>query len=175
MYKAFTIMLLTVLFYSPEVVAQEPMTNDRMEEILRQEAEKMEGETGSWMLYYREHIVLVLTDQENNRMRIFTPIVEEKELTPVEMQKMLKANFHSALDAKYGVYEGFAVSVFTHPLAELSEEQLVDALLQVVNLAGNFGTSYSSTDLIFQDDGEEEDRSPSEKRINQSPRKQKRS
>lgn len=174
MYKAFTIVLLGVLFHLPELAAQEPMTNDRMEDILRQEAEKMEGETGSWMLYFREHIILVLTDQENNRMRIFTPIVEEKELTPVEMQKMLEANFHSALDAKYAFYEGFAVSVFTHPLAELSQIQLVDALQQVVNLASNFGTSYSSTDLIFKD-GEEETTPPSEKRINQSPRKQKRS
>ncbi len=147
------------------------MSDERMKAILQREAEKIEGEAGSWMLYYQEHIILVLTDQDNNRMRIFTPIIEEKEVTPVEMQKMLKANFHTALDAKYGMYEGFVVSVFTHPLAELRESQLIDALQQVVNLASSFGGSYSSSDLIFEDSGEE----PADKRINQSPRKQKRS
>ena len=146
--------------------AQVAMDNQRLEEVLRAEAKKIEGEPGSWMLYYSERILVVLTDVANNRMRIFTPILEETKLSATEMQRMLAANFHSALDAKYGLYEGFVVSVFTHPLAELSTPQVVDALRQVVSLADTFGTSYSSTDLIFGGDSE---RSKSEKRINQSP------
>ena len=146
--------------------AQEAMNNHKLEEILSKEVDKIEGEAGSWMIYYAEHILLLLTDETNNRMRIFSPIVEEEEITTGVMRKMLHANFHSALDAKYAFYEGFAVSIFTHPLAELSEAQLIDALRQVANLAATFGTTFSSTDLRFGGNPALDDR-----RINQSPRK----
>jgi hypothetical protein len=146
--------------------AQEAMNNRKMQQILSKETDKMEGEAGSWMIYYREHILLILTDEGNNRMRIFSPIVEEEKLSAGQMRKMLHANFHTALDAKYAFYEGFAVSVFTHPLAELGEVQLVDALRQVVALADTFGTTYSSSDLRFGGTT-----TPDDRRINQSPRK----
>ena len=73
-----------------------------------------------------------------------------------QMSRMLRANFHSALDAKYSVYEGFVVSVFTHPLRELTESQLLDAMRQVAKLAETYGTTYSSTGLIFGGEEEEE-------------------
>jgi hypothetical protein len=41
------------------------------------------------------------------------------------------------------------VSVFTHPLKELSREQLLNAIDQVIALSKTFGTTYSSTDLEF--------------------------
>lgn len=157
--------LALLTLFPAALAAQEVMNNNRLEKILRQEADKMEGQSGSWMLYYGERILLAFTDEPNNRMRIFTPIVDEEKLTPAQMALMLKANFHSALDAKYAVYEGFVVSVFTHPLAELSEEQIADALRQVVRLADTFGESYSSTDLKFGIEPEKE----TGKRINQSP------
>jgi len=65
------------------------------------------------------------------------------------MKRMLEANFHSALDAKYSLYEGFVIGIYTHPLEELEETQMIDALKQVVNLSKNFGTSYTSTDMMF--------------------------
>ena len=97
-----------------------------------------------------------LTDERNNRMRVFTPIVEEEAASATQMSRMLRANFHSALDAKYSVYEGFVVSVFTHPLRELTESQLLDAMRQVAKLAETYGTTYSSTGLIFGGEEEEE-------------------
>jgi hypothetical protein len=147
--------------------AQEKMDNKRLEEVLRREVKKIEGEPGSWMLYHGDRILLVLTDDSHNRMRVFSPIVEEKKISTEELYKMLQANFHTALDAKYALYEGFVVSVFTHPLAELTEGQVADALQQVVRLADTFGSSYSSTELLFGGEGEQEQ----EKRINKSPSK----
>jgi hypothetical protein len=76
---------------------------------------------------------------------------------------MLAANYHSALDAKYSLYEGFVVTVYTHPLKELTEDQLIDALKQVSTLAHTFGTTFSSTDLIFGEEQEED------KKVNESP------
>ena len=84
---------------------------------------------------------------------------------------MLEANFHSALDAKYSMFEGFVISVYTHPLRELTRDQFVDAMGQVVNLAQNFGTTYSSTSLIFGGENSEEktEEKKKEERTNKKP------
>lgn len=153
---------LAILMTIPLSSHAQRMDNRRMEKIFAKASIKVEGEPGAWMAYFNDYILLVITDEPNNRMRIFTPIVEEESISPREMSRMLKANFHSALDAKYSVYEGFVVSVFTHPLRELTEAQLLDALQQVAKLAETFGTTYSSTGLIFG--GEEEEEIPEEKK-----------
>lgn len=151
--------------------AQKGMNNKKMGKILEEQASALEGEAGSWQVFIHNHVLLVVTDEDNNRMRIFTPIMEENELEGQQLRHMLIANFHTALDAKYSIYEGFVISIFTHPLKELTAWQLEDALRQVAKLADNFGTTYSSTDLIF---GGKQDKIE-QKRLNQSPSKGKRS
>ncbi len=151
--------------------AQKGMNNKKMTKILEEHASALEGDAGSWQVFIHDHVLLVVTDEPNNRMRIFTPIMEESELEKKQLRNMLIANFHTALDAKYSIYEGFVISTFTHPLKELTEWQLVDALSQVAKLAENFGTTYSSTDLIF---GGKQDKIE-QKRLNQSPSKGRRS
>ncbi|MEN0004988.1 MAG: CesT family type III secretion system chaperone [Bacteroidota bacterium] len=167
------LLLLFVGLTTSSISAQSAMNNQKMATIFKQEADLVDGEEGSWNLLYLERVLLVLTDEANNRMRIFTPIIEDKELDNALLRKMLSANFHSALDAKYSLYNGFVISTFTHPLAELTEAQLKDAMRQVVNLADTFGTTFSSTELIFGH--EEEPASESDKKINQSPSTGKRS
>lgn len=168
MAKLFFLSSLFLLLLYPSLDAQKEMNNKRMEKIFREKVDMVEGETGAWLLHYQDRILLCITDEKNNRMRIFTPIQEEKNISKEELNKMLQANFHSALDAKYGLYDGYAVSLFTHPLKELSEGQLLDAMKQVSMLAGTFGTSYSSTELIFgdgmQDEKKEKKESGKEKR-----------
>jgi hypothetical protein len=129
--------------------AQGKMNLRKMEKAFRKAEISYEGDPGAWLLYTQDHILLVLSDEENNRMRIFTPIIEAADASPLQLEKMLRANFHSALDAKYSIHDGFVVSVFTHPLKELSREQLLNAIDQVIALSKTFGTTYSSTDLEF--------------------------
>lgn len=156
MFKPLSFCLFLAILFPLATGAQPKMDNKKLEKALRKEVVTLEGERGSWLAYYRERALLVLTDERNNRMRIFTPIIEEQEIGSTQMERMLRANFHSALDAKYSIYEGYVVSVFTHPLRELTEAQLLDAMQQVARLAETFGTTYSSTDLIFG--GEEEEK-----------------
>ena len=139
-----------------------------MQEIIKAEAEEIEGELGAWQMLYGGRPLMILTDEKNNRMRIFSPIIEETDLKDGQMKKLLEANFHSALDAKYSLYNGYVISVFTHPLGELQKDQFIDAMRQVVTLSENFGTTYSSTGLIFGS-GEEEEKKE-EKRINKKPK-----
>jgi len=141
------------------------MNNKKMEAIFKSEAEELEGQLGNWQMLYGGSALYVLTDEKNNRMRIFTPVAEEKSLEDGQLKKMLEANFHSALDSKYSLYEGFVVSVYTHPLKELQKDQLIDAMRQVVVLSRTFGGSYSSTGLIFGGGAEEEEQEEPKKKI----------
>ena len=96
--------LLFFFFLLPlcQSIAQDkPMNNTQLEEIIKREASKVEGEIGFWQIIFEERLLFLITDEANNRMRIFTPIVEEEAVDESEMKKMLIANFHTALDAKW--------------------------------------------------------------------------
>lgn len=155
--------------------AQSPnvgMTNEKMEKIIKKEAVEVDGQLGNWQLLYGERLVLIITDEKNNRMRVFAPVIAETDLESGQLEKMLEANFHSALDAKYSLYENYVISVFTHPLKELTDDQFIDAMRQVVVLADTFGTSYSSTDLIFGGGNKKsEEEIKKEERLNKKPSK----
>ena len=149
------------------------MSNAVMEKVLKSEVGNIEGDLGNWQFIYGGQVLFILTDEPHNRMRIFSPFLEEKDLEEGALKKMMEANFHSALDAKYCLYEGFAISVFTHPLRELTRKQFVDALKQVANLAHTFGSTYSSTDIIFGggNQGEDVPDEEKDKKINKKPGK----
>jgi lipopolysaccharide export LptBFGC system permease protein LptF len=158
---------LALLLHASLFVQAQQMNNQKLEEIIKKESPLVEGQEGAWQVLFGERILLIITDQQNNRMRIFTPIIEEEQIEEAELKNMLIANFHSALDAKYSLYDGFVVSVFTHPLKELTSNQLVDAMKQVASLANTFGTTYTSSELFFGGGIPEKE----EKRINESPSK----
>jgi len=167
--------LMGFLFLSSTVQAQSPeMSNKKIEKILKKESNDISGESGSWQVVYGDFLLFILTDEDNNRIRVFTPVIEEKDMQRNDMHHMLQANFHSALDAKYCTFEGFVISVYNHPLKELSEIQLLDAMKQVVMLADTYGTTFTSTNLTFGKDLME-DRTDSGrgeaqgKKINQKP------
>jgi len=151
-------MCMRILFFSTFLVilhtassqsAFDKMTNEKMQKILYREAENVEGEVGRWQFLFQEKPLMILTDENANRMRIMSPVIEEKDLEEDQYKLMLEANFDRALDAKYSIYEGVVWSVFTHPLGELTVEQFKDAMKQVAALSGNFGTTYNSTDFLF--------------------------
>lgn len=155
-----------------DTLSSNGMNNKKMDAIFKAVSSEMEGQLGNWQMIYREGLLLVLTDEANNRMRIFSPVIEEKKLKDGQLKEMLEANFHSALDSKYSLYEGFVVSVFTHPLKELTKNQLIDAMDQVVALTITFGDTYSSTGLIFAPKTEEEaEKEEKKKKLNKKPKK----
>ncbi len=122
----------------------ELMTEADIQSILRGISAESEHEPGMSTIHFGERWILILTDEELDRLRILTPIQERATIGAEEMERMLVANFSTALDAKYSFYDQYVVSTYSHPLGSLSKEQLVDALEQVVMLARTFGTTYSS-------------------------------
>lgn len=129
--------------------AFDKMTNEKIQKILYREAQDVEGRLGAWQFTFRERPLMILTDENANRMRIMSPVIEEKDLVEGQYKLMLEANFDRALDAKYAVFDSIVWSVFTHPLAELGVEQFKNAMDQVVRLGETFGTTYNSTDFVF--------------------------
>ena len=89
-------------------------------------------------------------------------------MTPEQLQAAMDANFHSALDVKYATSSGLMWAAFIHPLKELQQHQVLDAITQVYRAKRTFGTSYTSTDLFYPKKGEtpqpDKTKQPSSKR-----------
>lgn len=154
--------LLIIILFAFNISAQE-MTNDKLGKIINEVSDKVEGENGRWQFNIKETVFIVLTDSTNNRMRIISPIAETISLEKNMLENALIANFHSALDVKYAISEGIIWSAFIHPLRELSEKQVEDAISQVYYANTNFGTTYASTSLIFP--GNKREEKPKEKKL----------
>lgn len=102
-----------------------------------------------WQFQGQGFPMFIQTQENVNRMRIVAYIAEEPELEPEELQRLLEANYHSALDARYALTEGDLVSVFIHPLRELTLAQFVLSLYQTIHCAETWGTTYSGGTLVF--------------------------
>ena len=126
------------------------MTNERLGELIREHATVVHNDDpGHWRFDYLDHLAIVVTDPSHNRMRIITPVAEVADLNEEIWLLALSANFDRALDARYAISGDYLWSAFIHPLKQLDAAQFLDGLSQTVTLAANFGTSFSSSDLIF--------------------------
>lgn len=148
MYSMKKLVLLFALFLGSISYAQN-MNNTVLQDIIQKNADTLGGVTGNWKFIYKETPMLCVTDETNNRMRIIAPITESDNLDKDLLLDSLTANFHSALDVKYAISNGILWSVYIHPLKELSNEQVESAISQVYYAARTFGTTFSSTELIF--------------------------
>lgn len=93
--------------------------------------------------------VTIVSDTEANRMRILVPVASASALTASDLERLMQANYDTALDARYAIANERLWSVFIHPLAELERAQFVSGLAQTVTLARNYGGSYSSGGVVF--------------------------
>lgn len=97
-----------------------------------------------------------VSDATHDRMRVITPVANAAILGGTDLQILMIANFHTTLDARYAISKGVVYSTFLHPLSQLTTAELESALRQVSALARNFGSSYSSDELIYGAEAETE-------------------
>ncbi len=132
------------------MIAPAYMDNERLGDLIRKRAQNLiEDQPGFWKFEYSEVLVFVVTDDSHNRMRVMSPVADMDSIPEEEWPVLMSANFDRALDARYCVNGETLWSAFIHPLEELGADQFLDALSQVVTLAKNYGTTYSSSDLVF--------------------------
>ncbi|WP_234418184.1 hypothetical protein [Aquimarina aquimarini] len=142
------LIFLLLFSFSGAIYAQN-MDNNKLQEIINQNADTISGVTGYWKFIYQKTPMICITDTTNNRMRIITPITSSDTLDKELLLDAMTANFHSALDVKYAISNEILWSVYVHPLKELTNEQVVSALSQLYYATKNFGTTFSSTEFIF--------------------------
>ena len=132
------------------------MNNDKLNGIIYTLSDTVQGESGGWQFIIDDTAFMCLTDQLHNRMRIISPIAEMGEVTDEQLLRCMEANFHSALDARYAISDGILWAAFIHPLQELTKDQVISAISQVYSTVQTFGTYYSSGELSFPTQGEED-------------------
>ncbi len=163
--KKWLLILLIVPFYN----FSQDMTNEKLHEIYSSVGESVQGTSGAWQFLVNEIPIMSLTDTNHNRMRIISPITDSNTLSDELIKAALVANFHTALDVKYAVSDGVLWSVFIHPLKELSEHQVRDAVNQVYYANVNFGTTFASTSLTFPGSLEKKNTEDKEEKKNKDP------
>jgi len=130
-------------------IASAQMNNEQLETLLTQQVDSIKGTSGRWEISYEKLPMMVVTDETNDRMRIIAPIVSVDQLDKEVLLDCLSANFHSALDVKYAISNDILWCVFIHPLSPLTELELQSAIEQVYYGTATFGSTYSSTPLLF--------------------------
>ena len=146
--RNFLILIVLCCFFSLQAHAQS-MTSERLKELITEVSDTLQNVGNAFQFEYRSKILICIHDEGANRMRIISPIIERSKIGEEELLNALVANFHSALDVKYALSDEIIWSVYTHPLKELTDYQLLDAIKQVYAAAITFGSTYSSSPLVF--------------------------
>ena len=155
------ILLFIFVLQSSMVMGDEIMNQAMMEEIVKNSSQDAKGENGFVEFVYKDVRMYLISDTTHNRMRIISPIIEYKDVTKEQLDAIMESNFHTALDARYGVRKGVLYSAYVHPLSALSEEQIKSALVQVANLALSFGSDYSSGLLTYEENRKKKNKTKS--------------
>ena len=134
----------------PLVSGPDAMTNDRLGELIARIGDGIKfNERNMWEFSVVDVPVRVVTDEKADRMRIMVAVDQASNLTPSLLQRLMQANFDSALDARYALAQGVVWATYIHPLSALNDRQFISGVGQTVNLARNFGTTFSSGALLF--------------------------
>lgn len=130
------------------------MNNADINNALRKLVDGFQDRDGLWSLQYGDIPLHVITDVPADRIRVFAPVMGTDVGDAAVLFRVLRANFETALDARYCIWRGTLYAAFMHPLASLDEPTFVDGMEQVVTLVKTTGDTYSSTGLRFGgDDG----------------------
>ena len=126
------------------------MDNKRLDTVISEHCDSIEERSLGYLQYsYRGVLMLTITDESHNRMRIVSPVALAKDVGTKLLTECMEANFDRALDARYALSGDHLWSAFIHLLDELRETQFVDGMNQVATLAANYGATFTSTDLLF--------------------------
>ena len=133
----------------PEAVFEVPFTPAVLNSVLLEIDPEAQIADGSALLTFSDVPVTVMYDAGANRLRALVPIASAGGMTDGQMERLLQANFDTALDARYALAGGRVWSVYMHPMAELDRDQVISGIAQAVSLAQTYGTTFSSTEQMF--------------------------
>lgn len=132
----------------------EGMSQDGLADVIRSIDSNATGSGRVLEFSFGQVRMASVSDGVHGRMRIVAPVGPLAELTPAQVVAILDANYHTTLDARYGSSEGVLYAAFIHPLAPLTVEQVRSAVRQVASLVKTFGTTFSSGELSYGNQGQ---------------------
>ena len=98
------------------------MSNERLEYLIHQMADSVDGEVGAWRFEIEGVLMFCISDEFHDRMRVISPVANVDNLTQDVLRACLEANFDRALDARYCIHEGTLWGAFIHPLRALDDK-----------------------------------------------------
>ena len=125
------------------------MSGDKLAGILAKVDKKAEREGNIVSFKVKERELMLVFDENADRMRIMTPIAPAGSVSGEVYKRMLQANYDAVLDPRYAVANDLIWAVFIHPLSSLTEEDFVSGIVQTVTAAETFGSSYTSGAFVF--------------------------
>lgn len=146
MFRALTLILALA---TPAFAQEEAMTADRLAQIILTIDSDAQFAPNGAEFALEDIPVLVVVSPGADRMRAMVSIASVDDVTPEELERMMQANFDTALDARYAIAQDRVWAVFIHPLGTLEREQFLSALIQTINLARTYGTLYSGGAQVF--------------------------
>lgn len=129
-----------------------PCTPADLDRWVREHGSGVDGAPPSWVFRYEGVDAYCQCQSDVDRMRIVAPVCRVGQLNDQSaefFEAMLKANYHSALDPRYALDHDLVMSAYLHPLKPLTEAQFLSGLRQVVEMVKTFGTTFSSTGIVF--------------------------
>jgi hypothetical protein len=118
------------------------MTAEKIAEILREKGIEFTGESGQWEFFHEGMQVFLLTDTENNRVRVMTPLARldllrgEPGFSEIELlQEMMRANYLATGDTRLCMNKHIIWAAYLHPLDSLTAHELWSALEQLTETA----------------------------------------
>jgi len=120
-----------------ESVPRQEMTQSRMADIIKGLVDETQDSGNSINFVYDEVAITLVSDAAANRMRLVSPVIEASNMSEQQIIASLVSNYHLALDARYAIGSG---------------------VRQVATLSKTFGTTYTSGELSFGVQAEEEER-----------------
>ena len=146
--------LLALCCMLAEAAPAEGMSQDGLAEVIRSVDPNATGSGRVLEFSFGQVRMASVSDEVHSRMRIVAPVGPLAELTPAQVVAIMDANYHTTLDARYGSSEGVLYAAFIHPLAPLTVEQVRSAVRQVASLVKTFGTTFSSGELSYGNQGQ---------------------
>ena len=138
------------------MVSRGAMNNALLGALLDDRLTALEGGPGRWQARIEDWTLYIFADEQHDRVRIMVPVAEIRPQDVELLVVALSANFDRALDARYAMKDGVLWATFLHRLSWITEAEVDDAIDQVLTLARNTGSTFTSTELVFGGGGLED-------------------
>lgn len=132
-----------------EITPENQTALDMIAEVISTLDGEAQRNNNNWQFTVEGRMLIVVTDANAGRMRIITPIAESTNLPQEALERLMQANFDTALDARYAIGQGVVWGAFVHPLDSLTTRDFASGVLQTKSLADTFGTTFSSGALNY--------------------------